>query len=141
MEQLSEQEENHIQNLQLARLQAKQENKDAQKKSVSGRQKADFPTLLFFTAVTKDTFDIIPFVGFVTTPFFWLIVFIWFLNKDPVKKKALSKSKMMIGGGASFIVGMVPIIKIVPETSIFVLLIYKNEKKALKRRHKFTPKK
>jgi hypothetical protein len=140
MEQLSEQEENHIQNLQLARSQAKQENKNRQR-LVPGKQKADFPILLFFTALTKDTLDIIPFVGFVTTPFFWLIVFIWFLNKDPIKKKALSKSKMMIGGSSSFIIGMVPIIKIVPETSIFVWFVYKNEKKALKRRHKFIPKK
>jgi len=99
----------------------------------SSKKSVKFPLFLFLIALVKDTLDLIPFVGFLTTPLFWFIVFIWFITKDSASQEVLSL-KMLLGGGASFAIGMIPIIKIIPETTIFVFSIYRSEKKALTKR-------
>jgi|GEM_PF-6260981 len=131
-------EQNYTETLRQKRLETKKGStkqkkgkQGAKSKSKGAKKSIPFPLLLFLAALTKDTLDIIPFVGFVTTPIFWFVVFIWFINKDPVSQKVLS-SRMLIGGGTSFAIGSIPIVNLVPETTIFVYSMYRREKKALK---------
>ena len=127
-------EQSYAETLRQQRAENKKAEKEKKAKAVgkSARKSVHFPLLLFLAAILKDALDIIPFVGFVTTPIFWLTVFIWFMNKDQISQKVLSY-KMLLGGGVSFVIGLVPFVKIVPETSVFVYSIYKSEKKALKK--------
>jgi len=138
MEQLSEQEENYIQNLQLARLEEKKQNKKKiAVKSKNQKIQVHFPFLMFFVAIVKDITDFIPFFGLVTTPFFYLCVFFWFLSKD---SRLMRKSgiKNIIGGSSALLVDLIPGLDFLPEATLFILFVYLNEKtsaKGLKKQH------
>ena len=127
MEQLSKQEQNHIQNLQEARLKTERYRKKTENTSKKQTVKANFPFLMLFIALLKDATDFIPFAGFIMTPLFYLCVFFWFILKD---SKLIHKNsvKNIIGGSSALFVDLVPGLDFLPEATLFVLFVYFNEK-------------
>ncbi|MBI3671657.1 hypothetical protein HY249_02585 [Candidatus Azambacteria bacterium] len=129
---MEETEQDYIQNLNIARGnggEPEEGEENTESIELPEEKIVNFPFLMFLAALIKDASDLVPFLGFITTPIFFLCVFFWFLNKDPEIKKGII-GKQVMKGIAAFIAGLIPIAgAIIPEASLFVFLVYLSEKK------------
>lgn len=88
-----------------------------------------FPILMLFAAMTKDALDLLSvgLLGWLFSLFFAIIVWFWLFGKLNFVKKFLLRRLVF-----NVIIGMIPGLNFLPETTIFVILGHYKETKVVK---------
>lgn len=112
------------------------ENEYADKLKIELPDKPFFPTFIFFISIVKDVLDLLDFtgVGVIITTFFsviiWMILFLWMWGKISWWQKGVTR--WALRRLVYFMLGeMTPYAKMIPFSSIFVVLAHNHEKKVV----------
>ena len=92
-----------------------------------------FPILIFLAANFKDMVDIgsLGLFGIIATLFFAIIIYFWIFSKSTFIRRRLTR-RFLRRYVFVFIIGIIPGVNFIPETTILVLLIHYRETKIVK---------
>lgn len=87
--------------------------------------KSRLPTFVLSVALLKDIADF-GFMGYIILPIFSVIVFFWLLSKSTWIRKRLIR-KYILRAVVALIIALIPFVDYLPESAIFVYLVYRSE--------------